>query len=495
VYRPGKANGKADALTRRPGDLPEGGDERLRNMEQVVLKPQNLPKELRLLADSPPTQGHPSISDLMSDAYKTDPLPGKILEAIRTNGSLKDITVAECAEQDGKIQYRGKCYVPKSGQLRLWLIQEHHDTALAGHPRRAKTFDLLDRQYYWNDMRKQVDQYVRNCHSCQRSRSSRHSTFGVLRPLPVPEKPWEDISMDFVVGLPECEGFDAIWVVVDRHSKMHHFIPCHTTIGAVEMARLFLREVVRLHGLPATIVSDRGPQFASTFWGQICSHLGIDRRLSTAFHPQTDGQTEQMNASMEQYLRVFVNHQQDDWVQWLPLAEFAANNGVSETTKCTPFFAVQGTDPRMSFAGEPTNERDYRRLDAEQVQATMQHVHEHLRVEMRRSQAVQEEGANRTRIPAPNMQEGTQVWLDARHIRTIRPTRKLDWKRLGPYKVIRRISPYADELELPVSIRIHRVQPVSLLDPVTNDPLVGQRRDPPPPVEVDGEEEYEVSSV
>jgi len=202
-----------------------------------------------------------------------------------------------------------------------------------------------------------------------------------------------------------------------------------------------------------------------------------------------------MNASMEQYLRVFVNHQQDDWVQWLPVAEFAANNGVSESTKCTPFFAVQGSDPRMSFAGEQTNKRDYRRLDADHVQATMQQIHEHLRVEMRRSQAVQGEGTNRTRIPAPNILEGTQVWLDAQHIRTTRPTRKVVWKRLGPYRVIRRISPYAYELELSASIQIHRVQPVSHLDPVTDDPLVGQRREPPPPIEVDGEEEYQVSSV
>jgi len=125
----------------------------------------------------------------------------------------------------------------------------------------------------------------------------------------VPNKPWEDISMDFVGGLRECEGFYAIWVVVDRLSKMRHFVPCHTTIDVLGLAELFLREVIHLHGLLLTIVSDRGPQFASVFWQQVCSRLGIDRRMSTAFHPQTDGQTERMNASMEQYLRVFVNHQ------------------------------------------------------------------------------------------------------------------------------------------------------------------------------------------
>jgi len=220
---------------------------------------------------------------------------------------------------------------------------------------------------------------------------------------------------------------------------------------------LFLWEVVRLHSLPKTIVSDRGPQFASTFWGQICSRLGIDRRMSTAFHLQVDGQTERMNTGIEQYLRVFVNHQQDYWVQWLPLPEFAANNGVSESTKCTPFFAVHGVDPRMSFVGEPTQEQDQRRLEADQVQATMQQAHKHLRVEMRQNQAVQEEGANRGRVPAPNIPVGSEVWLDARHIRTIRPTQELDWKRLGTFRVRKQVSPYAYELELPASIRIHRV--------------------------------------
>ena len=253
-----------DALTRRPGDLPKGGDERLKNMEQVVLKPHNLPKQLRISASEVPVQEPLSISDLVAQAYEDDLLPKKILKVMSQRDSLRDITVAECTEQEGQVWYRGKRYVPEGDQLQLQLIKKHHDTALAGHPGRAKTVDLLDRQYYWKDMRKQVDQYERNCHSCQRSRTSWHATFVVLRPLPVPEKPWEDTSMDCVVGLPECQGFDAVWVVVDRLLKMRHFIPCHTTINAVGLAKLFLREVVRLHGLPKTIVSDLGPRFALT---------------------------------------------------------------------------------------------------------------------------------------------------------------------------------------------------------------------------------------
>jgi hypothetical protein len=198
---------------------------------------------------------------------------------------------------------------------------------------------------------------------------------------------------------------------------------------------------------------------------------------------------------MEQYLRIFTSYQQDDWVRWLPLAEFAANNGTSETTKCSAFFAVTGVDPRITFeeaAGEPG---DSRAVDADRVQATMHQIHEYLRVEMRRIQDIMEDGADRKRLPAPQMQEGTKVWLDARHIRTTRPSRKLDWKRLGPYTVKRKVSPYAYELDLPRGLRIHPVHHVSLLDPVAEDPLPGQVVTPPPPVEVGGDAEYQVERV
>lgn len=139
-----------------------------------------------------------------------------------------------------------------------------------------------------------------------------------------------------------------------------------------------MREVVHLHGLPLTIVSDRGPEFASTICGQICDRLGINRRMYTAFHPETDSQTERINAGMEQYLKTYVNHQQDDWVQWLLLPEFAADDGISEMTKCAPVFAVQGTNPRISLSGKPKKERDQRCLDTDQVQAMMPQIHYHL---------------------------------------------------------------------------------------------------------------------
>src|SRR5204863_272426 len=147
--------------------------------------------------------------------------------------------------------------------------------------------------------------------------------------LPVPGQRCVQIGMDFVTGLAECNGENAIWVVIDRLTKLRHFIPCRDSVYAEALAPMFVQHVWRHHGLPATIVSDRGPQFASEFWGHLCKQLGIERKMSTAFHPQTDRQTERANGVMEQYLRCYVNFTQDNWTYWLPAVEFAANNQAS----------------------------------------------------------------------------------------------------------------------------------------------------------------------
>jgi len=199
--------------------------------------------------------------------------------------------------------------------------------------------------------------------------------------------------------------------------------------------------------------------------------------------------------SMEQYPQVFVNQQLHDWVKSLPMATFATNNRTSERTQCTPCFAIQGVDPGMTFSEELTMEGDHRRLDADHVQATMQQIHEHLQVEVRRSQEIQEEGANRGPIPTPNIQVWSQGWLVARYVWTRRPTWQSDWKWFERFTVVRWLPPKANELEQPGAIQVQPVQPVLPSDPVDNDPLLGQCVEPPPPVEDDGKEEYQVSSV
>jgi hypothetical protein len=237
------------------------------------------------------------------------------LQAMLDNGvqHSREISLGECGRDGNRLTFRSRIFVPSYEPLRLRLMRQHHDAPVAGHPASSKTMELLSRTFYWPQMRKDVDRFVRNCHTCQRSRTSRHAPYGILRPLPIPDRPWQDISMDFVTGLPWSNGCDAIWVVVDRLTKARHLIPCRTIIDSKDLADLFLNHIFCLHGLPLSIVSDRGPQFASSFWNQLCTRLGIERKLSTAFHPQTDGQTERMNAIMEQYLRCYVNYLQDDW--------------------------------------------------------------------------------------------------------------------------------------------------------------------------------------
>ena len=214
------------------------------------------------------------------------------------------------------------------------------------------------------------------------------------------------------------------------------------------------------HGLPNSIVSDRGAQFAAAFWQRLCNRLGIDRRLTTAFHPESDGQTERMNAVIDQYLRAHVSYLQGDWPTWLPLAEFAANNQASETTGVSPFFGMYGRDPvwQCDLTPPAANDPDDRR-----AHATAQERHA--------------ANADRNRLPAPRFLPGDQVWFTAQNIVTCRPSPKLDHRRLGPFEVVadpRLRTPHAVRVRLPKTMQAHPVFHVSLLEHAAADPFPGQ---------------------
>ena len=549
TYRPGKAGAKPDSLTRRSGDLPKEGDERLQHLSQTLLKPKNLDSSLppvtalstignsapndipssitstlapTLPALSPEVVGNnlyqelydspllalnlsslyllasdnaSDLNALWDEAYKSDPFPAKILDMLdKGTRYSKDITLSECAKRDNRLTYRSRCYVPDYEPLRLELMRVHHDAPAAGHPGRAKTLELISRDHYWPTMRKDIDRYVANCHICQRSRSTRTTTFGTLKPLSVPLKPWNDISMDFITGLPWSDGFDSIFIVIDRLSKMRHFVACQSTCTAQDLAAIYIKHIFRLHGLPKTIISDRGPQFVSAFWTKLCQRLKIDKRLSTAFHPQTDGQTERVNSVLEQYLRCYVDYLQDDWNDWLPIAEFASNNHASETTGISPFYANYGYDPNitMDIITPPAGQPD---IDAKAHVNILNSIFEHCRAEMLRAQQRHIEQADKHRKPAPSFKEGDLVWLDSRHVRTQRPSAKLDNRRIGPLKVLCPVGSHAYKLELPSSMRLHNVFHVSRLSPAASDPYPGQHQPPPPPIEVEGNDEYLVEEI
>jgi transposase InsO family protein len=509
TYRPGKQGAKPDSLTRRSEDLPKEGDERLRHQSQVVIKKENwfLPplktNATRIRGGQPKVQQSEEtlelpekIAQLLDEGYQQDSTPDGILQALRKGAPRhSQITLAECTEVQGKLLYRKRIYIPDYNPLKAALLQACHESPVAGHPGRARTYDLVSRDYYWPGMLAYIERWVRNCHTCRRINPARDARQGVLRPLPIPERAWQDISMDFISHLPSSQGYDAILVVVCRLTKMRHFIACKGTCDAEDTARLYLRDVWKLHGLPRTIVSDRGPQFVAQFWKQLNKQLSTDLRLSTAYHPETDGQTERMNASLEQYLRAYVSYLQDDWAEWLPLAEFAANSQKSETTGASPFFANYAFHPRMGFEPTITVKADPPTRDAEQFIQKMNNILEHLKAETAAAQARYEEQANRHRRPARQYKPGELVWLDSRNIRTLRPQKKLDWKNLGPFKISKVLSPYAYQLELPDSMRMHPVFHTNLLRPAANDRLPEQHQPQPPPIEVEGIEEWEVEDI
>jgi transposase InsO family protein len=499
TYRPGKQGGKPDALTRRSGDLPnEGGDERQKIMSQTVLKPHNLAPLTLDASEASPTQ-EPTLEELFAQGYQEDTTLITILDQLKSGAQKsKHISLSECSlDESGRLLYRDRLYVPNLPALHLRLLQLHHDSVAAGHAGRSKTFELLSRDYFWPTMRTDTERYIKNCHTCLRAKAVRHSPYGTLKPLPVPQRPWVDLSVDFVTGLPVTKnGHDASMNVVCRLSKQRHFIPCSSSVSPEDAAELFTKKVFPLHGLPDIIVSDRGPQFVSRFWKRLCFRLGIEYRFSTAFHPQTDGQTEIANAGMEQYLRCFTNYLQDDWEDLLPLAEFSANNHASETTGVSPFFANYGFNPRFTVRPRsdkpPTSNEE---LLADQNVERLREIQEFCRSEMTYAQAGQQEQANRFRQPAPAFKVGDLVTLNSRNIRTQRPSKKLDWKRFGPFPIEAVVSSHAYRLTLPDTMKVHPVFHVSLLEPAPNNPFPGQRSPPPPPVVVEGEEEYEVEDV
>ena len=484
VFRPGAQNGKADALTRRSGDLPEEGDERARPVQALIPA-----EKFSLSATS--TKHDQDILDALSN----DPLAQEIFEALR-NGSKKHKTIplGECQISEGLLLINNLVYVPDTPDLFLRILKTCHDHPAAGHPGQAATYELVSRDYWWPKMRQTIAQYVRNCDTCTRIKPVRHAPYGLLKPLQVPFRKWSSVSLDLVTGLPMSNGFDALLVVVDRLSKMAHYIPTTTDVNSKQVAKLFFDNVFRLHGIPDSIVSDRGTQFVSELIRALTDLVGIQQKVSTAFHPQTDGQTERINAIAEQYLRAYCNYQQDNWSELLTMAEFSYNNTVSATLHITPFQAMYGNNPRYQINPNPAQKLPAPSVVKEYADRLAE-LDSYLKSEMTWAQATYSEQANKSRIPAPKLEVGDEVWLLRRHVKTTRPSTKLDYKRLGKFRIIQKVSSHAYKLDLPASMKIHPVFHISLLEPASTDPLPSQTQPPPPPIIVNDEPEWEVDEI
>ena len=241
-------------------------------------------------------------------------------------------------------------YIPKVEDLKEQCLKEVHDSPYSGHCGVHKTRDLLLRAYWWPGWSKDVHEYVRTCASCQRNKAGNTKRAGQLQPLPIPDAPWESVGMDWITHLPATpRDHTSIMVCVDRLSKMVHLIATKDKSGAEETARLFFDHVIKLHGVPKSIVSDRDARFPSHFWAALCDHLGVSRNLSTAFHPESNGQTERCNRILQDMLRHYINPMHNDWDEHLTTVEFAINNSYQESIKTTPFMLNYGTEPFDPF--------------------------------------------------------------------------------------------------------------------------------------------------
>jgi transposase InsO family protein len=441
VYRPGRAMGKPDALSRR-GEMVEGT--RAKDQKKATVIPE---------------------------------------------GKLERTTFGIAATKKRK-----RMEVPV--ERRLEVLKAVHNSQTAGHFGVRKTIELLERDYEWPGHRKMVEDYVKSCEVCNRGKARREKNRGLLQPLPIPGRPWESIGWDFITDLPATSnGNDTILTVVDRFTKEGHFIPCRKDLTAEELADIFLNHIVRIHGLPSNIISDRDKLFTSKFWKSFTSILGIVPKLSTSFHPQTDGQTERLNSIIEQYLRMNVDYLQKDWEEMLALGEMAYNNAVQSSTKFSPWFLNKGFHPRMPNSLELDKEDTP--IRAEERLKRLKEVWEEARTNLERAQEEQKKFADRKRrdVEEEAFTEGRRVWLNSRNIQTTRESKKLDHKFFGPFTIKRKVNDTTYELDLPESMRIHPVFHVSLLRPVMENEIEGRTQGEPPAVIVEGEEEFEVEKI
>ncbi|GAB2290451.1 hypothetical protein Dimus_038102 [Dionaea muscipula] len=259
---------------------------------------------------------------------------------------------------DGMLRFRGRIVLPDQEELRKALLTEAHNSWFNVHPGATKMYRDLRENFWWRGMKKHIAEFVAQCLVCQQVKAEHQRPAGKLQPLPIPEWKWEHITMDFVTGLPTTRnGHDAVWVIVDRLTKSAYFLPVKVTFSLERLARLYMREIIRLHGTPVSIVSDRDPRFVSRFWGALHKAFGTRLSFSTAYHPQTDGQSERTIQTLEDMLRACALEWKGNWDDQLPLMEFSYNNSHHSSIDMAPYEALYGRRCRSPSCWYEVGER------------------------------------------------------------------------------------------------------------------------------------------
>jgi Integrase zinc binding domain/Chromo (CHRromatin Organisation MOdifier) domain len=343
------------------------------------------------------------------------------------------------------------------------LLKELHDSASGGHSGITITYHRLKQHFFWPKMKEDVIHYVNSCNTCQMTKPDLHSSLGLLHPLPIPSEAWCSIGLDFITGLPKSEGYEVIMVVVDRLTKFSYFIPLKHPYSAITVAAAFFNNIYRNHGIPTSIVSDRDPIFTGKFWKELVKLLGIGLNMSSAYHPQTDGQTERVNQCLENYLRGMLLDQPKNWSQWLPLAQWWYNSNFHSSLKMTPFQALYGFAPPHPSLGHPP------RSNIAAVDSFLRTRHRammQLKDNLIKAQARMKKFTDLNRTER-SFGTGDWVYLKLQPYRQIsikgRQNHKLNPRFYGPFEIEERIGSVAYRLRLPIGSAIHPVLHVSQL--------------------------------
>ena len=484
-YRPGRLN-VADPISRRPYTHDSAADHSAAFVGAITRGKQGPAQQAAIS----PGNGRPVLIDQATvssfqKGYQVDAM----VQSLVHSGAL--------SSAHGLLWHGDALVVPSHDSLRKDIMYNLHDASISGHPGIRRTKHLVRREYWWPAMDTEIEMYVQTCATCQRDKAKTTSGTVPLQPLEVPAKAWQSVSMDLITALPKTRsGNTAIVVFVCRLTKMMHAVATVTECTAADVAFLFLSTVFKLHGAPQELVSDRDARFTSAFWTEVCQLMQIKRSMSTAYHPQTDGQTERMNRVLEDMLRHYVSPNQTDWDRHLPMVEFAINNAYQESVKSTPFMLNYGQHPHTPAsickgteqpAAAGSGSSPANRFTDEMQQIIAQAKQSLLSAQQRQK-------ANHDRkARAKQFTVGDEVLLSTKNIAFKNPgTAKLLPKYVGPFKVLERIGSVAYRLLLPETMKVHDVFHVSLLEQYRSD---GRCQPPPPTLFLDGDEQYDIDSV
>lgn len=475
VYKPGKENVVADALSRRPdfnekieGAMKEAASEFTKEKEKDQEKQQyiNALQCNHLYVTEQPAQ---EIIELIQEEYMNDQFTRKIWNQLQEDQLTKRGRVLFAIHNGvmyANLPDRRVIVVPDKAINTI--IEKTHSSMETAHTGSEKLLEVLRRSYYWPKMAKTILKHTSECLLCQQAKPITQTQQHILQSLPIAQGNWEQIAMDWITGLPADEdGFDAILVVIDSRSKMAHFIPTRKSVSATETAMIFLTNIVRLHGLPSAIISDRDSKFTSAFWENLTMALGIKRRMSSSYHPESDGQTERTNRTLEHMLRAFTTDHELTWQSALPMVEFAYNNTVHSSTGYSPFFLNYGKNPRII---SPIADESIPCESAEAFLQRMAMIQEDATERLQKAQNKQQQNANKSRV-IREFNIGEWVMLNTTNLPDRYRIDKLAMRFIGPYQILAKKGEAAYQLDLPHHMSgIHHTFYVGQLKPFRGNP-------------------------